>query len=193
MKTKQRNSKDKWILIKNPFFFLFRIQRQSNTSIESYKHSSRLVECHGCGSSYSFTLLSVSGIRVDNGTSKLLHYFIEVRRPISGLVKKVVDWHKLKKRRGSEKKKKKKKLCYRIHPIYLGHLITKTCLYNFEPLKLHFYIVKLGFTGEYIIFLFLLRKFVLFLLKNIDCGYSLELPRRGGSNGYPQSVFWAEI
>ena len=29
--------------------------------------------------------------------------------------------------------------------------------------------------------------------QNIDCGYSLELPRRGGSNGYPQSMFWAEI
>ena len=27
------------------------------------------------------------------------------------------------------------------------------------------------------------------LLKNIDCGYSLELPRRGGSNEYPQSMF----
>ena len=24
---------------------------------------------------------------------------------------------------------------------------TKTCLYNFNPLKPHFYIVKLGFTG----------------------------------------------
>ena len=23
----------------------------------------------------------------------------------------------------------------------------------------------------------------------IDCGYSLEPPRRGGSNGYPQSMF----
>ena len=31
--------------------------------------------------------------------------------------------------------------------------ITKTCLYNIEPLKPHFYIVKLGFTGVYIIFL----------------------------------------
>ena len=35
--------------------------------------------------------------------------------------------------------------------------------------------------------------FLLFLLKNIDCGYSLEPPRRGGSNGYPQSMLWAEI
>ena len=34
--------------------------------------------------------------------------------------------------------------------------------------------------------------FFLFLLKNIDCGYSLEPPRRGGSNEYPQSMFWAE-
>ena len=24
---------------------------------------------------------------------------------------------------------------------------------------------------------------------NIDCGYSLEPPRRGGSNDYPQSMF----
>ena len=58
--------------------------------------------------------------------------------------------------------------------------ITKTCLYNFDPLKPHFYIVKLGFT-EYTLFF-------LFLLKHIDCGYSLEPPRRGGSNEYPQSV-----
>ena len=35
--------------------------------------------------------------------------------------------------------------------------------------------------------------FFLFLLKNKDCGYSLEPPRRGGSNEYPQSMFWAEI
>ena len=70
---------------------------------------------------------------------------------------------------------------------YNVKLITKTCLYNFDPLKPQFYIhvVKLGFTGVYIIFVF--------LLKNVDCGYSLELPRRGGSNEYPQSMFWAEI
>ena len=27
----------------------------------------------------------------------------------------------------------------------------------------------------------------------MDCGYSLEPPRRGGSNEYPQSMFWAEM
>ena len=29
--------------------------------------------------------------------------------------------------------------------------------------------------------------------QNIDCGYSLEPPRRGGSNEYPQYIFCAEI
>ena len=29
--------------------------------------------------------------------------------------------------------------------------------------------------------------------QNIDCRYSLEPPRWGGSNEYPQSMFWAEI
>ena len=27
----------------------------------------------------------------------------------------------------------------------------------------------------------------------MDCGYLLEPPRRGGSNEFPQSMFWAEI
>ena len=29
--------------------------------------------------------------------------------------------------------------------------------------------------------------------QTIDRGYSLEPPHRGGSNEYPQSMFWAEI
>ena len=27
--------------------------------------------------------------------------------------------------------------------------------------------------------------------QNLDCGYSLEPPRRGGSNEYPQPMFWS--
>ena len=42
-------------------------------------------------------------------------------------------------------------------------IIMKTNLYNFDPLKPHFYVVKLGFTVVYILFF-------LFLLKNIDYG-----------------------
>ena len=37
-------------------------------------------------------------------------------------------------------------------------IITKTRLYNFDPLKPHFYIVKLGFTGVYIIFIISAKK-----------------------------------
>ena len=43
-------------------------------------------------------------------------------------------------------------------------------------LKSHFYIAKLGFKGVYIIFLI--------SAQNIECGYSLEPPQRGGSNEY---------
>ena len=47
--------------------------------------------------------------------------------------------------------------------------ITKTYLYELDPLKPHFYIVKLGFAGVYFI--------SAISAKNIDCGYSLEPPR----------------
>ena len=53
--------------------------------------------------------------------------------------------------------------------------VNTTCPYNEYPFIPNFYIVKLGFTGVYIIFLF--------LLLNIVCGYSLE-----PSNEYPQSL-----
>ena len=44
------------------------------------------------------------------------------------------------------------------------------------------------------------RKFLIFLIfdiflifaQNIDCEYMLELPQRGGSNEYPQSMFWSK-
>ena len=43
------------------------------------------------------------------------------------------------------------------------------------------YLEKLGFAGVYLFFLF--------LLQNIDYGYSLEPPRRGCSTADPQSMF----
>ena len=70
-------------------------------------------------------------------------------------------------------------------PMYceMKYVKTKACLYNFDALTTHFYTVKLEFTGPgYTLFF-------IFLLKNIDCGYSLEPPPRGGSNEYPQSMF----
>ena len=63
-------------------------------------------------------------------------------------------------------------------------LITKTRLFhyieNFTSKKLKIFQIKKLI-------------FFIFLLKNIDCVYSLEPPRRGGSNEYPHSMFWAEI
>ena len=44
--------------------------------------------------------------------------------------------------------------------------IRKTCQCNVYPLEPHFYTAKLGYAGVYLFFLF--------LLQNIDCGYSLE-------------------
>ena len=41
---------------------------------------------------------------------------------------------------------------------------------------------------------FKLKNFDIFLIfaQNIDCGYTLEPPGRGGSNEYPQSMFWSK-
>ena len=61
-------------------------------------------------------------------------------------------------------------------------LITKICLYNFDPLKPLFLKSK-TWVNRGIHFFFLL------LIKDINCGYSLELPCRGSSNEYPQSMF----
>ena len=58
--------------------------------------------------------------------------------------------------------------------------ITETCLYIFTPLNPFLY-GKTGVYSLYIIFLV--------LLKNIDSGYSLQSPRRCGSNEYPHSMF----
>ena len=52
----------------------------------------------------------------------------------------------------------------------------------YTPLNPTFYVEKLGFAWVYLFFFKL-------LIQNKDCGYSLELPRRGGSNMYLQSMF----
>ena len=72
--------------------------------------------------------------------------------------------------------------------IYIGYsddyevcLITKTCPCN---IRRFFLALKLNFH---------LKTFDIFLsfAQNIDCGYTLEPPRRGGSNEYPQFMFWS--
>ena len=82
---------------------------------------------------------------------------------------------------------------------------TKTRLYNFYPLKPHFYTVKLGFRdlGFLIHIVFFVSKGNLFdiyftgvhiifsyFAENIDCRFLLEPHRRDGSNEYTQSMFF---
>ena len=70
--------------------------------------------------------------------------------------------------------------------VCLNFHIMKTCLYNFDPLKTSLLYSKTGvYRG--------IHYFFLFLLKIIDCAYSLEPPCRGGSNEYPQSIFRVEL
>ena len=59
----------------------------------------------------------------------------------------------------------------------------KTCPYNKTEIFLALKIAN-----------FQLKNFDIFLIfaQNIDCGYTLEPPRRGGSNEYPQSTFWSK-
>ena len=56
-----------------------------------------------------------------------------------------------------------------VYVLLSSNIITKLRLYNFDRLKPTFMELNL----------------FLILLKNIDCGYSLEPPHRGGSNEYP--------
>ena len=62
-------------------------------------------------------------------------------------------------------------------------IITKTCLFKYNE----YFITKKWKFSEKNADIFHISA------QNIDCGYSLEPPRRGGSNEYPQSMFWSEI
>ena len=50
----------------------------------------------------------------------------------------------------------------------LRKIITKTYLYKFDPLKPHFYIVKLGFIGYTLSFLFLLKNRLWVLVRTVS-------------------------
>ena len=56
------------------------------------------------------------------------------------------------------------------------HAYSSTCILKISPSKTENFQIKTLI-------------FFIFLLKNINCGYSLEPPRWGGSNKYPQSMF----
>ena len=69
------------------------------------------------------------------------------------------------------------KTCVREPP---SRLITKTRLFKYKKKKLP------PKSGNFQI---KISDILYIPAQNIDCGYSLEPPRRGGSNDYPQSMF----
>ena len=60
--------------------------------------------------------------------------------------------------------------------------ITKTYLYKFDPLETPLLYSQIAvYRGNHVFFYY--------FCSNIYFGYSLETPRRGGSNDYPQAIF----
>ena len=58
--------------------------------------------------------------------------------------------------------------------------------YHYESMPMQY--TEIVFVVKMIFFIII---FLIFA-QNIDCGYTLEPPRRGGSNVYPQSLFWSK-
>ena len=70
---------------------------------------------------------------------------------------------------------------YYVYKVY--EIITKTCLFKFIE----------NFTTKHMNISDKNSDIFHISAQNIDCGYSLEPPRRGGSNEYHNLCFWAEI
>ena len=70
---------------------------------------------------------------------------------------------------------------------------TNSFLVNIQTLRKHALAIYRDFLS-FKIENFPLKNFDIFLIfaQNIDCRYTLEPPCRGGSNEYPQSMFWSK-
>ena len=64
---------------------------------------------------------------------------------------------------------------------------------TFYPLRKHAYSNTQKISSKTENFQIKISDIFLISAQNIDCGYSLEMPRWCGSNEYPESMFWAEI
>ena len=67
----------------------------------------------------------------------------------------------------------------KLNVFFRNSCITKTCLFKYTE----------NFTTKTETFQIKDSDIFHISAQNIDCGYSLEPPRRGGSNKYPQSMF----
>ena len=81
-----------------------------------------------------------------------------------------------------------------VHYVCNGNVIAKSNeQVQSYPLRKHAHMIYSNFFRSKIDN-FQRKIFDIFLIfaQNIDCGYTLEPPRRGGSNEYPQSMFWSK-
>ena len=69
----------------------------------------------------------------------------------------------------------------KIQLLFFGNIHSENMFAKCIPTIPHFYLLNMGLTRIYL--------FLLFLIQNIDCGYSLERPPRSGSNINPQFTF----
>ena len=63
-------------------------------------------------------------------------------------------------------------IIHQLFALLCMYAITKICLYNTDPLKPHFYIIKLGFTGVYNILLISALKHRLWVFVRTSNGYT---------------------
>ena len=91
----------------------------------------------------------------------------------------------------------------RVQRWYSGHMQTAhhenmpICLYNFDPNKPHFYILKLGFTGVYFIFLIFARKHRLWILvrtavltSTLDLCFEQKYEKYQNISMWKIAIFW---
>ena len=76
-------------------------------------------------------------------------------------------------------------------------LVTRAKIHQVRKSELHYANMSVQYTAIFHgckNYNFQMNIFDIFLIfaQNIDCGYTLEPPQRGGSNEYPQSMFWSK-
>ena len=64
------------------------------------------------------------------------------------------------------------------------------CIFHYANTRMQYTAIFHGCNNVH----FQMKFFNIFLIfaQNIDCGYTSELPQQGGSNEYPQSMFWSK-
>ena len=74
-----------------------------------------------------------------------------------------------------------------------GKQCEMNCLDWYVP---HYENLPMKYNGDFFFWLknlnFHFKKMLFFFAQRIDRGYTLEPPCRGGSNEYPQSMFWSK-